>query len=166
MFRRSGSGNYSYTAARVKAKKSKILKAEDYNKLLAMSVPEISRYISEAGYSKEITDMADKHSGLSLLEYATYANMASAFRSILSASKGDCKLVVGAYLREWDYRNLLTIVRGKRSNLSADAIRMDLVPAGHLKAEDFERLMQIGSVDEVLTACADAMNVRIPDDVM
>lgn len=166
MFRRSGHGNYAYTAARVKAKKSKILKAEDYNKLLAMSVPEISRYISEAGYSKEITDLADEHSGMALLEYATYGNMASAFRSILSASKGDCKIVVAAYLKEWDYRNILTIVRGKRSGLSADEIRRDLVPAGALKIDDFEKLIQLNTAEDVIAAGAGMMHVVVPDDAM
>ena len=57
MFKRSGTGNYAYMSARVKAKTSKLLKEEDYNKMLMMSVPEISHYISEAGYSKEMNDL-------------------------------------------------------------------------------------------------------------
>lgn len=166
MFRASGNGNYAYTVARVKAKKSKILKAEDYNKLLAMSVPEISRYISEAGYSREMTDLADQYSGITLLEYATYGNMASAFRSILSASKGDCKAVVAAYLKEWDYMNVLTIVRGKRSDLSAEDIRSDLVPAGALKSDDLEKLIQLNTAEDVIMTGADMMHVVVPDDAM
>ncbi len=166
MFRRSGTGNYAYTAARVKAKKSKLLKAEDYNKLLMMSVPEISRYISETGYSKEMTDLANTYSGLELVEYATYGNMAKAFRSILGAASGDCKIMVGAYLRKWDYTNALTIARGRRYGLSADEIRQDLVPAGFLDAEDLEKLLQYNSVDEMISSFCTAAHVRIPDEVM
>ena len=55
MFNRSGrAGNYAYAVSRVKAKKALLLKDEDYNKMLLMSVPEISRYISESGYQKEM----------------------------------------------------------------------------------------------------------------
>ncbi|MDY5678350.1 MAG: V-type ATPase subunit, partial [Candidatus Methanomethylophilaceae archaeon] len=77
MFRRSGrKGNYAYTVARVKAKKSLLLGEEDYNKMLQMSVPEISRYISESGYQKEMAELAGKIEGIDLVEHATYTNMA------------------------------------------------------------------------------------------
>ena len=166
MFKRSGTGNYAYTSSRVKAKKSKLLKAEDYNKLQAMSVPEISRYISESGYGKEMADLANIYSGLELVEYATYGNMAKAFRSILGAASGDCKNMVGAFLKKWDFWNALTILRGKRYGLPTEEIRADLVPAGYLTAEDLDKLMQINNVDEVLAAFCSLEHVHIPDEVM
>ena len=166
MFKRSGTGNYAYTSSRVKAKKSKLLKAEDYNKLQAMTVPEISRYISETGYGREMADLANLHSGLELVEYATYGNMAKAFRSILGAASGDCKNMVGSYLKKWDYRNTLTIMRGKRYGLSNDQIRADLIVAGYLNIEDLEKLMQINNMDELIAAVCTAMHIHIPDDVM
>ena len=166
MFKRSGTGNFAYTSSRVKAKKSKLLKAEDYNKLQMMSVPEISRYISEAGYVKEMTDLAGAHDGLELVEYATYGNMAKAFRSILGAASGDCKNMVGAYLKKWDYLNALTILRGKRYGLPLDEIRMDLVVAGYLNTEDLEKLMQMANVDDILAAFCAMEHIRIPDEVM
>ena len=56
MFGRKGKrGNYAYTVARVKAKKSALMKEDAYSKMLMMSLPEISRFISESGYQKEIT---------------------------------------------------------------------------------------------------------------
>ena len=166
MFKRSGTGNFAYTSSRVKAKKSKLLKAEDYNKLQAMSVPEISRYISESGYSKEMTDLAGMHDGLELVEYATYGNMAKAFRSILGAASGDCKNMVGAYLKKWDYINALTILRGKRYGLPLDEIRGDLVVAGYLNMEDFEKLMQMANVEDILASFCTLMHIRIPEEVL
>ena len=63
MFNRSGrAGNYAYAVSRVKAKKALLLKDEDYNKMLLMSVPEISRYISESGYQKENSNYAHSNS--------------------------------------------------------------------------------------------------------
>ena len=65
MFGRSGKkGNYAYTVARVKAKKSTLMKEDAYSKMLMMSLPEISRFISESGYQKEITELTGKYVGV------------------------------------------------------------------------------------------------------
>ncbi len=153
MFRRSGiKGNYAYTVARVKAKKSLLLGDEDYNKMLQMSAPEISRYISESGYQKEMAELAGKFDGISLLEHATYTNMANVFSSILAASQGELKTMVAAYLGKWDLWNLKIILRGKSYGLDAEMIREYLVPAGSLSAEDLDKLISLDSNDDVLVA--------------
>ncbi|KUE73425.1 ATP synthase subunit C [Candidatus Methanomethylophilus sp. 1R26] len=166
MFARSGKGNFSYTSARVKAKKSKLLKEEDYNKLLMMSVPEMSQYISEAGYSKEMADYAGRYSGLTLLEYATYANMSKAFRSILKSSTGELSNMVDAYLAKWDFENFKSILRGKKYGLSADQIREDMVPAGNLSAEDLEKLIAANTPEDALAQFAKKTNITVPDDAV
>ena len=136
MFKSSGrKGNYAYTVARVKAKKSLLLGDEDYNKMLQMSVPEISRYISESGYQKEMQELASNLEGLDLVEHATYANMAKVFSSILGASQGELHTMVAAYLEKWDIWNLKVILRGKSYGLDVESVREDLVPAGSLKQE-------------------------------
>ncbi len=166
MFRSTGkSGNYAYTSARVKAKKSKLLREEDYNKMLMMSVPEISHYISDAGYSREMTDLATRHSGLDLLEYATYANMAKAFRSILLASTGELRDMVQLYLTKWDFWNLKVVLRGKSYGLPTESIREDLVPAGKLQEEDLERLLAANDVEDVLTVFTAVSHVRFPPEI-
>lgn len=151
MFNRSGAGNYAYTSARVRAKKAKLLKEEDYNKLLMMTVPEISHYISEAGYSKEMLDLANRYSGLSLLEHATSANMSKEFRSILKSATGDLNTMVGAYINGWDFENLKIILRGKNYGLPADKIRDDLIPAGRLGSEDLEKIISSPSLEDALS---------------
>jgi len=166
MFRRSGKkGNYAYTVARVKAKKSLLLKDEDYSKMLMMSVPEISRYISESGYSKEMTDLAGKYVGLDLLEHATYGSMAAVFGDILTASQGELEDMVSAYLAKWDYWNLKVILRGKTYGLDADDIKGDLVPAGSLGAEALDKLISNESEDDILSGFSAMAHVTIPADV-
>ncbi len=165
MFKR-GAGNYAYTSARVKAKKSKLLKEEDYNKMLMMSVPEISHYISEAGYSKEMADLAGRHSGISLVEYATYINMAKQFRSILGSATGDLSHMVAAYLTKWDFENLKVILRGKNYGLSADEIREDLMPAGRLNVEDLEKILATASVDDALALFKSKTGLSVPDEAV
>ena len=166
MFNRSGAGNYSYTSARVKAKKSKLLKEEDYNKMLMMSVPEISHYISDAGYSKEMADLGNRYEGLSLVEYATYANMAKAFRSILNSSTGALSRMVNAYLTKWDSENLKTIMRGKKYGLPIEEIREDLVPAGNLSMDDLDKMLSLTTIEDILAAFSKKIHIVVPDDVI
>jgi V/A-type H+-transporting ATPase subunit C len=160
--RRGTEGNYAYAVARVKAKKSKLLKIEDFDKMLNMSTSEISRYISEAGYNKEMTDLAGSMSGIDLVEYATNANMAKAFRSILLASQGNLKVLVQSYLEKWDMWNLKVILRGKSYGLNADLIRNDLVIAGKLDADALDKLIQLDSTEDILSTFAKmtGMNVQ------
>ena len=149
MFNRSGrTGNYAYTVSRVKAKKAQLLKEEDYNKMLQLSVPEISRYISETGYQKEVVDLASRYEGINLVEHATYANMAKVFGSILGSSQGELKTMVAAYLERWDIWNLKVILRGKSYGLDVESIKDDLVPAGSLKMEDLDKLVSLDSNED------------------
>lgn len=160
MLKRSGrTGNYAYTVSRVKAKKAKLLKEEDYNKMLQMSVTEVSRYISETSYQKEIVDLTGRFSGVDLVEYATYMNMAKTFQSILKASQGELKTMVSAYLTKWDIWNLKVILRGRSFGLDADMVREDLVPAGSLTVEDLETLISMNSNDDIITAFAKMMHI-------
>jgi len=160
------SGNYAYVVARVKAKKSSLLKEEDYDKMLMMSVPEISRYISEAGYGKEMADLGNRMSGLNLLEHATRLNMAKEFSSILRSSTGELYDMVSAYLDKWDVWNLKVILRGKSYGLNADGIREDLVPAGKLSSEDLEKMLAQENVEEILADFGKKTHLTFPPEVL
>ena len=167
MLRRNGKkGNYAYAVARVKAKKSLLLGEEDYDKMLMMTVPEISRYISETGYGKEMTDLAGRQSGLDLLEHATYTNMANVFSGILQSSSGELYDMVSAYLDKWDIWNLKVILRGKSYGLDADGIREDFVPAGRLGAESLERLVALDTDDEIIAEFGRMVHLNIPQEVL
>ncbi len=164
MMKRSGRpGNYAYTVARVKAKKSKLLREEDYNKMLQLSVPEVARYISDAGYGKEVTDLASQHGGIDLVEHATYSNMAGVFHSILMSSEGELKDMVAAYLEKWDVWNLRVILRGKSYGVETDQLKQDLVPAGKLDAGDLDSLIAIDSAEDVIAAFAKMMSMNQSD---
>jgi V/A-type H+-transporting ATPase subunit C len=167
MFKRKrGQGNYAYTVARVKAKKALLLKEDDYDKMLMMTVPEISRYISEAGYNKEMTDLAGRLSGLDLLEHATYLNMAKVFSSILRTSTGELYTMVYAYLDKWDVWNLKVILRGKSYGLDAESIREDIVPAGKLTAESLDKLIAFDTDDDVIQNFGKITHLDFPQEVL
>ena len=164
MFRRSGrKGNYAYAVARVKAKKAKLLTEEDYDKLLQMAVPEISRYISEIGYQKEMVDYAGKYSGLDLLEHALNANLARVLHGVLSSTEGELNTMVSAYLEKWDFWNLKMILRGKSYGLSADEIRDHLIIAGSLSAESLDKLLALDLGDDLMLAFAKMSGISSQD---
>ncbi len=159
-------GNYAYTVTRAKAMKSLLIKEDDYNKMLQLSVSELARFTSEAGYSKEITDLADKMGGVDLVERATYAYMANTFKALLKGSQGELHTLLAAYLQKWDNWNLKVILRGKSYGLSADDIKDDLVPAGNLSYEDLEKLITLETTEEILAAYSKAESVDIPADLI
>lgn len=167
MFGRKGKkGNYAYTVARVKAKKSALLKEDAYSKMLMMSLPEISRFISESGYQKEITELTGKYNGVDLIEHATYANMANLFKGILNSSEGELKDMIAADLERWDAWNLKVILRGKSFGLDMDQMKEDLVPAGQLGLAQLETLMGYGSEEEILQAYGKYVDLAIPQSVL
>ena len=166
MFKHSGTGNYAYMSARVKAKQSKLLKEEDYNKMLMMSVPEISHFISEAGYSKEMNDLGSRHEGIELLEYATYMNMSKQFRSILESANGELKDMVAAYLTKWDFENLKVVLRGKNYGRTLENMREDLVIAGSLKEDDLEKLLSAPSIEEALAIFKSKTGLSVSDEAI
>lgn len=167
MFGRKGKkGNYAYIVARVKSKKAALLKDDAYSKMLMMSLPEISRFISESGYQKEITELTSKYSGVDLIEHATYMNMARLYRSILNSSEGDLKEMIVSDLERWDIWNLKVILRGRSFGLSSEGIKEDLVPAGVLDPEHLEKLMGFESDEDILAAYQKMTKVKIPEAVL
>ena len=159
-------GNYAYTTTRAKAKKSLLLKEEDYNKMLQMSTAEIARFISDSGYSKEMIDLGSKIEGMDLVERATYRHMADSFKTLLNGSQGELHTLLAAYLQKWDNWNIKVILRGKSYGLSADDIRDDLVPAGNLSSEELERLIGMDSLDEIIAAFCKDESITIPAEIM
>jgi V/A-type H+-transporting ATPase subunit C len=132
---------YAYIVARTKVMKSRLLKAEDFRKLMNMSFDEIMRFLEETEYKKEIDEMAYKYSGPKLLDYALFSNLAKTYRKIYSVSFGDAKTLIGQYLRRWDVWNLINIIRGKSANLPAEVVEETLVPAGEFSLEDLRSML-------------------------
>lgn len=164
--KRKKRGNYPYTVTRVKAKKSLLIKEEEYNKLLMMSLPEISRYMSESGYQKEMSELASRMEGIDLVEYAAYLNMSRVFKEILDASDGDLRTMISAYLDKWNVWNVKVILRGKSFGLDDKSIREDLVPAGSLKEAQLEKLLALPMIEEILTEYGRMDSIAIPEDIV
>ena len=167
MFGRKGKkGNYAYAVARVKAKKAGLMGNDAYQKMLLMSLPEISRFISESGYAKEITELTGKFDGINLIEHATYMNMARLLKGILDSTTGELHDTLAADLERWDIWNLKVILRGKSFGIDADSIREDLVPAGNLDSVSLDKLISLESEEDVLNQYGKMNNTVIPQSVI
>lgn len=137
-----GGAGYSYTNTRIKAMKSKLLKKEDFQKFLKMSLPEIARYLQETEYSREITELSVKFSGANLIEYALNRNLENTFAKILGFALQHSKSQIRLYLRRYDIANIKTILRGKFSHVPDEQISNELVACGELSRAFLERAIK------------------------
>jgi V/A-type H+-transporting ATPase subunit C len=148
--RHATTGHYAYATTRVKTRKAFLYPKETYLKLLQMDLPEISRFIEESRYKKEIDELATKYSGIDLIEYALNLNMAREMNEVLSFCEADMKEILGAYLMRWDVWNIKTILRGKNYGAPEDEIKETLVPAGELRMSTLVDLIRKPGVPDVV----------------
>jgi len=153
LLRRAGSGgggaNYAYTAARVRAKRAKLLPKETYPRMLNMSVTEITRLLQESEYKREIDELGARYAGIDLLEIALNANLANTYRMMIKISQAGARAIVISYLRRYDVENVKTVLRARISGAPASAVDEALIPAGQIPVELFRR-MSMGTLEEAV----------------
>ncbi len=143
-------GNYSYATARVKAKRSKLIPADAYPKLMLMDMPQITQFMMDAGYRREVDELSGKYTGADLVEYALNRNLATSFQGVLKMTTGMLHESIGRYLARWDVNNIKTVLRGNLWNAPPSEIMESVVPAGAFDEEFFAALAQKESVEETL----------------
>jgi V/A-type H+-transporting ATPase subunit C len=145
---------YAYIVARVRAMKSKLIPREMYPKFLNMEIPEITRYIEESEYKKDVDELGKKYKGIDLIEHALNQNLATTFRKLIEVSQDEANFLITEYLRSWDIWNIKTIIRGTFSGASEEEILEDVVSAGQLRYRDIVEIVKIGNVEGVIAAFA------------
>ena len=148
----SNNVKYAYIVARVRAMKSKLIPREMYPKILNMEIPEITRFIEESEYKKDVDELAKKYKGTELIEHAMSQNLALIYRKLIEVSQNEANFLITEYLRFWDIWNIKTILRGKFSGASEEEIAEHLVAAGQLRYRDLIELAKIGTVEGVIGA--------------
>lgn len=150
----SDGAKYAYIVARVRAMKSKLIPKEMYPKFLNMEIPEITRFIGETEYKKDVDELGKKYRGTDLFEHALNQNLALTYRKLLEVSQNEAKFLITEYLRSWDIWNIKTIIRGKFSGASEEEILEDVVSAGQLRYRDLSEIVKIATVEGVIAAFA------------
>jgi V/A-type H+-transporting ATPase subunit C len=145
-----GSSNPEYVTARVRARRSQLFADEDYRKLVRMSTAEIARFMEESAYETEINALGARHSGVDLVEYALNRNLAKQFDDILDWAEGRLYDLIARYLRKFDAWNVKTVIRGLYSDADREEIEADLIRAGEFSDRLVGRLLDAGSIEEVV----------------
>lgn len=143
-------GFYPYTYARVSAMKAKLIKAEEYHKLLKMRLNEITKFLEDLEYKSEIDQLSAHHSKEDLLERALNANLSKAFDKLRRISEPELVLLIDAYMKRFDIENIKTILRGKFANEKEEKIKSLMVPLGSLDKRFINELASLNSVEEVI----------------
>ncbi len=144
------SANYEYVVARVRHRRASLFSEDDYRKLLGMGLSGIARFMEESPYQAEINELGARYSGVQLIEYALNRNLAREFDDLLRFSEGQLYELVARYLRKFDAWNLKTVLRGRNSGASDEEIRENLIDAGELEPEFFDRLIAAPDIEAVL----------------
>ena len=146
-----GTSNAEYVVTRVRARKAALFDDDDYRKLVRMSPAEIARQMEESAYEESINALGARHSGVDLIEYALNRDLAAQFEDILGWAGGRLYDLVARYLRKFDAWNVKTVVRGLYSGADREVVDADLVRAGEFDDRLLDRLLDAGSIEEVVT---------------
>ncbi|MDY6774800.1 MAG: ATP synthase A1 subunit C [Halobacteria archaeon] len=153
----SGESNFEYVTSRVRVRKSKLFDEDDYRKLVRMQPNEIARFMEESEYSREVDRLASRYTGVDLIEYALYDNMARHFSDIVRWSNGKLHSLVVEYLRSYDAWNIKTVLRGVYTGATETEIKNDLILAGELDEEFFDQIVGLEDVEQVVEAVSDTV---------
>lgn len=146
-----GGGNFAYVTARVRAKKTQLLPAEEYPKLLAREASDIARTLQEGQYKGEIDELAARYRGAELVERATRLNLGRTYAQVLGFATGELQVTIAAYLARYDVYNVKTILRGKFSRSKPEDVLDETIPAGSL-APRLPELARLERIDDVVEA--------------
>ncbi|GFO97165.1 ATP synthase A1, C subunit [groundwater metagenome] len=150
----SNNVKYAYIVARVRAMKGKLIPKEMYPRFLNMEIPEITRFIGESVYKKDVDELGKKYRGTDLIEHALNQNLALTYRKLIEVSQDEANYLITEYLRSWDIWNIKTILRGKFSGASDDEILEDVVSGGQLRYRDITEIVKVGTVEGVIASFA------------
>ncbi len=145
---------YAYIVARVRAMKGKLIPKDMFPKFINMEIPEITRFIGESEYKKDVDELGKKYKGTDLFEHALNQNLALTYRKLMEVSQDEANFLITEYLRYWDIWNIKTIIRGKFSGAGEEEILEDIVSAGQLRYRDLTELIKIQTVEGVIAALA------------
>ncbi|MFA5394525.1 MAG: V-type ATP synthase subunit C [Methanogenium sp.] len=146
----TGPAPYIYSSTRMRVRKSKLIRHDEYMRMLNMSLPEIIHAIQEMEYKAEIDELASSFCGLDLIEEALSWNLAKEFQNVLGIMPGAIKKFTASYQQHWDIYNVLTILRGKTQGVRAGKIKEVLIPAGSLDRVILDRLLAEDSPERIV----------------
>lgn len=122
-------GEYPYMVTRVGAMRSKLLKEEDYSRIMKMGINEITRFLAESEYKREIEELSQNFRGMELLELSVSKNLANTVNKLLHMSiQSEVDELINMYSKKWVFNNIKMTLRIKTNRLGPDNIRYSITP--------------------------------------
>lgn len=141
---------YIYICTRLTVRKSRLIKRDQYMRLLNMDLNQISRFIGETEYQNEVNELASNLSGIALIEAALTRNLANTCQNVISITPGALHELTERYLARWDIWNVMLVLRGKQFGIPADQIRQVIIPAGGFSPGVIETLLAQRTLPDVV----------------
>lgn len=145
-----GGGNPAYVNARIRSRRASLLDESDYRKLLRMGPNEISRYLEETEYEREMNELGARYRGVDIIEYALNANLSRHFQDLLDWSDGELYDQLARYLRKFDGWNVKTVLRGIYSGADRETIETDLIRAGEFTDREIDSLLDSATIEDAI----------------
>lgn len=124
---------YGYGNARLRAMRSRLLTAADYNDLLARRrIEDVIARLRETPYKEDIEVALIHAAGVRCVFEALSANLTRTLRNVRTFFEGEPRALIELLLRRWDRHNLLTLLRGIRQAVPPEMLLAALVPVGQL----------------------------------
>lgn len=146
---KKGTKDY-YAATRIRAKISRLLKSEDYAKLMKMDINEFLLYLEEREYKKEIDAVGAKASKIEMLEQVLNNNLANSINGMLRFMPKNSPL--WPYIMKYEIANIKAVMRGIENKAQKQDVLQNLVPAGSFNKEFLQSLMEKGSTAQFIDA--------------
>ncbi len=134
----------AYTLARIRARKSKLLKRTDYEKLLKMDIYTMLKTLEEIGYHLENIELANPFEAI---EEAITRALEREFAELQSFVSGKRKEVLEAYLKRFDVENAKLILRSRARGVNIDSSLF--FAAGKLSREKLTELAN-AEIDQLI----------------
>ena len=149
-----GKTNYPYAVARVQAKRARLIPLREYEKILRMDVPEITRYVEESAYKAEVDELSSRFGGLDLLEAALTVNEERTFASVRGMLQGEGGHLIGLFLGRFLADDLKAVLRGKAAGATRDELLREMLLENLDVFNLFQPLLadDVKGVDDVIAA--------------
>ncbi|MBR9699542.1 hypothetical protein GOV09_03755 [Candidatus Woesearchaeota archaeon] len=146
-----------YTYVRTAVMRTLLIPKADYKKLMKMSLAEISNYLGETQYSKEMNELGVRYSGLELIEQALNKNFKHTIAKLKRISPDYFNDVIDAYLLKFDIDNIKVVLRAKAIDLPDEELKALLLPIGLLSEQDLD-LMRKKENEEMFKSAKPPLN--------
>ncbi|MGM5487538.1 MAG: ATP synthase A1 subunit C [Nanobdellota archaeon] len=150
MYRSASTAKIPYTYARVRAMRAKLIRTEEYHKLLKMDLNSITRYLQDTQYKDSLTKLSSEFQGIELVDMALRREQYRTFNKLREISPQSVVKVLDLYLGRFDVHNLKIVLRGIYSGASRDEVFKLLEPIGKYWKEYFMELHDLQSIRKVL----------------